>query len=386
MSKIHREEWSDELAEDLMQDFAEMQDEILVILAKRLEETRKMTDEEIRQYANSIALVEAIADDIRYIRRRINNQDRVYALRIHQMFGRATKDIFADAKKYFDFRGIKVAEVMKNSDTVNLVKAMEEQTVSGLRNLSHTFAFDSGGEVSEIGKAYRKIVNKAVEEVATGSKSIDNAIRDAVNRLSESGIKTLEWDKENGRKVVRRADSHVRMNIEEGVNRLNQNLMERNAKIFDADGVQVSMHHLCAPDHQDIQGMQYSIKEYEAIDSTLTRPIGTLNCKHFITYCILSISPPLYSKEQIQEAKNNSNKIVEYNGKQMTRYDASQRMRAYERSIRKYRSSEKAFRSAGDTDLANQTKDKITAQLNNYRNFCSQVGLTTRMDRTKYVI
>ena len=384
-SKIHQEEWSDELALDLMRDFAEMQDRLLARLAERLETLEEMSPEELQKFAQDIAISESLEEGLTYIKREINKQNRVYAFRIAVIFDKASKDIFADAEKYFEYRKIKIETIMKRSDTINLIKKIQNETVSGLQNLSHTYCYDVGGEVSEIGKAYRKIVNRAVIDVSSG-KSIDKTISQAVNRLADSGIKTLQWDKESGKVIVRRADSHIRMNVDEGINRLNQKLSEHNAKIFDADGVQLSMHALCAPDHQDIQGMQFPLKEWEDIDSSLARPIGTLNCKHWVSYCILDISPPLYSKSEIAEAKARSNAIVKYNDKEMTRYEASQRMRAYERSIRKSRSAEQAFSKAGETGLANDARTKVRAQLNSYKDFCSQVGLTTRMDRTKYVI
>lgn len=385
MNGKRKEKWSDTVAIELMKNFARMQDSLLARLAGRLETLEKMSPDEIQKYARDIAMSEAIGEDLAYIKREISKQNRVYSFRIASIFDIATDEIFKGSEKYFDYRKIKIEKIMKRSDTVNLIKKAQNETVSSLLNLSHTYCYDVGGEVSEIGKAYRKIVNKAILEVASGQNP-DRVIKRAVEHLANSGIKTLQWGKENSKAVVRRADSHVRMNVEEGLSRLNQSLGEHNAKIFGADGVQVSMHALCAPDHQDIQGQQFTLKEWESINGGLTRPIGTLNCKHWISYCIMDISQPIYSKSEIAEAKMRSNAIVEYNGKKMTRYDASQKMRAYERSIRGARSAEQAFRKSGKENLADNVQSKIDIQIQNYKDFCSKVGLTPRIDRTKYVI
>lgn len=385
MEGKRKEKWSDTVALDLMRDFAEMQDRLLARLAERLETLEEMSSEELQKFAQDIAISESLEEDLTYIKREINKQNRVYLFRIASIFDIATDEIFKESEKYFDYRKIKIEKIMKRSDTVNLIKKAQNETVSSLLNLSHTYCYDVGGEVSEIGKAYRKIVNRAVIDVSSG-KSIDKTISQAVNRLADSGIKTLQWDKESGKVVVRRADSHIRMNVEEGLSRLNQSLGEHNAKIFGADGVQVSMHALCAPDHQDIQGQQFTLKEWESINGGLTRPIGTLNCKHWISYCIMDISQPIYSKSEIAEAKARSNAIVKYNDKEMTRYAASQKMRAYERSIRGARSAEQAFRKSGKENLADNVQSKIDIQIQNYKDFCSKVGLTPRIDRTKYVI
>ena len=248
---------------------------------------------------------------------------------------------------------------------------------------THTYAYDFDGKVQPIGKTYRKIVNKAVIGVSTGTTSYQKEVRKAINQLTDSGIKTLVWDGENRKMVVRRADGHIRMNIMEGVRRLNAEIQEENGKQFGADGVEISIHHLCAPDHQPIQGRQFKKTDWVRINDNLKRPIGTLNCRHFASPIIMGVSVSVYNDEERKKAINRSNEIVEYEGEKMTRYEASQEMRSQERQIRKWRARKKAFDAAGDTLAFKKADSEVKKRVKEYKKFCKTVGLSERMDRTR---
>lgn len=379
---ITRPEWSDELAEALLKSFGRMQEDILLIIAERLEQLTELSPEELTKLAESAAAAEYLNDDMRRIKRAIRDQDRKYAPQIAQIYDKTEDATYKLAERYFSYRSIQISTVKNRSRTRELIAAMQKQKVSELLNLSHTYCYDYDGKVQPIGKTYRKIVNQAVNAMASGGQSYQKVLRKAMHQLSESGIKTLYWDKESGRRVARRADSHIRMNIAEGVRRLNQELQEINGKIFNADGVEVSLHHLCAPDHQPIQGRQFDLDDWERINGGLKRPIGTLNCGHHISYIIRAAARPAYTEEERQAAIDSSNEEVEYNGKKMTRYEASQRMRAKERKIRAMRSEENALKAAGDTSGAAAVKRDIRRRTAEYKKFCSDVGLEERMDKT----
>ena len=379
---ITRPEWSDELAEALLKSFGRMQEDILLIIAERLEQLTELSPEELKKLAESAAAAEYLNDDMRRIKRAIRDQDRKYAPQIAQIYDKTEDATYKLAERYFSYRSIQISTVKNRSRTRELIAAMQKQKVSELLNLSHTYCYDYDGKVQPIGKTYRKIVNQAVNAMASSGQSYQKVLRKAMHQLSESGIKTLYWDKESGRRVARRADSHIRMNIAEGVRRLNQELQEINGKIFNADGVEVSLHHLCAPDHQPIQGRQFDLDDWERINGGLKRPIGTLNCGHHISYIIRAAARPAYTEEERQAAIDSSNEEVEYNGKKMTRYEASQRMRAKERKIRAMRSEENALKAAGDTSGAAAVKRDIRRRTAEYKKFCSDVGLEERMDKT----
>ena len=355
-----------------------------MIIASRLEIISTLSTEELASMATAAAIAKYLNEDMAKIRDAIKKQNRKYALQITRIFREVEEENYKFAKKYFDYRNIPISKVRESAKMRELIEEMQKQAVSGLLNLSHTYCYDYDGKVTDIGKTYRKIVNKAVIGMSTGTTSYQHEMRKAIDQLTNSGIKTLEWDEQSGKAVVRRADSHIRMNILEGVRRLNAAVQEENGKAYGADGVAITMHHLCAPDHQPYQGRQYTKEKFDSINVRLKRPFGTLNCHHIAVPIILGVSVSPYSDKEVQEAIDDSNQIVKSGNRKMTRYEASQEMRYMERTIRKYRSRKKAFEAARDTASVQKTQRKIKYWQKNYNSFCADTGLTPDLDRTRY--
>lgn len=199
------------------------------------------------------------------------------------------------------------------------------------KNISKTRGFLVNGKFSTIRQQYISIVDKGITAVTTGTMDYNTAIRNAVVNMVDSGVRTVEF--ESG--YSRRMDSQVRMNVLEGVRRLNMEMLDITSKEFGADGYEITAHSLCAPDHREIQGRQYSKEAYEKLNKDLKRPIGTLNCKHIAIPIIIGVSSSTYSDKELDKIIDNSNKEVIYDDKVYTKYEASQYQRKLETKIRK---------------------------------------------------
>ena len=212
-----------------------------------------------------------------------------------------------------------------------------------------------------------------------GTVDYHTAVRSTVKDMAKSGLRRVTFD--SG--YSRRLDSQARMNILEGVRRLNGEMMEETGRRFGADGVEISAHALCAPDHIDIQGRQYRKAEWDRINSGLKRPIGTLNCHHYTTPIIYGVSRPVYSEKELSEINRRSSETVEWKGREMTRYEASQKQRQLETAIRYAKDERNAMTAAGDKRGAAQARTKSAALGREYKAFCEKTGLTPRYERTR---
>mgnify|MGYP001026916303 FL=1 len=212
-----------------------------------------------------------------------------------------------------------------------------------------------------------------------GTVDYHTAVRSTVKDMAKSGLRRVTFD--SG--YSRRLDSQARMNILEGVRRLNGEMMEETGRRFGADGVEISAHSLCAPDHIDIQGRQYRKAEWDRINSGLKRPIGTLNCHHYATPIIYGVSRPVYSPKELAEINRRSTEMVEWKGRKMTRYEASQKQRQLETAIRYAKDERDAMTAAGDKLGAAQARKKSAALGREYKAFCETTGLTPRPERTR---
>src|SRR5699024_2831652 len=127
------------------------------------------------------------------------------------------------------------------------------------------------------------------------------AMYDTIKQLANSGVRKIYYENEGKKPYARRLDSSVRQNILEGVRQVNIGVQEQVGKEFGADGVEVSHHVNCAPDHIHIDGKQFSKKQFEKINNNLTRPVASMNCRHFVFSIVLGVSSPLYTKKQLEQ-------------------------------------------------------------------------------------
>lgn len=275
----------------------------------------------------------------------------------------------------------------KNEKVLETIKSRAKKSISkGLINLSDTTAFIMDGKPLNIRETYTKAINSAIYATQQGLTDYNTAIRTTVRNLADSGLRVVDFD--SG--YHRRLDSQARMNILDGMRQLNQEYREEQGKEFGADGVEISVHGMCAPDHQDIQGQQYSKEDFEKLQSRLLRPIGTLNCHHTTFPIILGVSKPAYTKKRLKEIKAQSNAPVQYtdklgNDKVVSAYDSTQKQREQETIIRRLKDRREAFRASGDNDEVAKLNKQITAQSRYYRKMSAEVGLEPKMERTRVV-
>lgn len=310
---------------------------------------------------------------------------------LEAMFEDVAKENVDFANIYYKARGMQVVGSYAENAALNaFVEAAKATAADGVTNISNTtmIGFKSGKRIIPLREYYIKTIDRAITFSQTGTVDYYTAMRSTIKEMARSGLRRVTFD--SG--YSRRLDSQARMNLLEGVRRLNSQMMEQTGREFGADGVEISAHALCAPDHQHIQGRQYSLAEFERINSRLKRPIGTLNCRHFTTPIILGVSKPVYSRSELAEINRRSNQKITYQTtdrkgntvtKTMSRYDASQRQRRLETAIRYAKDERDACVAAGDKLGATQARKKSAALTAEYKRFSEQAGLTVRLERTR---
>ena len=272
----------------------------------------------------------------------------------------------------------------------DIVKSVEKTTQGVFLNLSSTTAIkllkDNGESyLKGIREAYEDVIDRCVLAVATGQMDYQKAMYDTIKQLSSSGVKKIFYDNEGKRAYARRLDSSVRMNILDGVRQVNIGIQEQVGKEFGADGVEVSHHVNCAPDHIHIDGQQFSKKKFEKINNNLTRPIASMNCRHFVFSIVLGVSSPLYTKKQLEEDRKNNEKGFEYEGKHYTLYEGEQLQRKIELAVRQQKDLQIIAKASNDKDTISKSQSNITQLTQKYKELSKISGLPTKMDRMRVV-
>lgn len=225
--------------------------------------------------------------------------------------------------------------------------------------------------------AYRSYIADAVSAMKAGQETYQQAIARITRELAQSGLRVQYPSR------TMELYSAVRMNVMDNYKATMSELRKMQGREFGADGVEITAHAPCAPDHLPCQGKQYTIKEYNEIQDGLTRDIETgANCRHRADPIILGVSEPAWSAKMRDELAKQSTEMVTITGangatKEMTRYGASQYQRQMERGIRKL--SEQSYLDPENKAL----KERIDRARGDYRRVSKEAGLTTRMERTR---
>lgn len=166
-----------------------------------------------------------------------------------------------------------------------------------------------------------------------------------------------------------------------GLGLMQEQITQQNHDDLGCDGWEISAHANSAPDHEPIQDRQYSDKEYEALNNSLVRRIGTLNCGHAAFPIILGVNSPQYTPGQLEQFRVDNEKGVTFDGKHYTCYQATQAQRKLERSIRRQKRRVLVDEAAGDKDKLLTDQIKLQRYRQEYARFSKAAGLRTQDER-----
>lgn len=379
MSRLLNESWIEGLPDNIVDNLETLNNYVVQRICERI---RKIGDIGTADAYRLKTAIEYAGADIKAIEKEVARIMGTNQQEIERLFEEVAKENVDFANTFYKARNMDLLQrYTSRSALASLVDAVKRQALDGTANISNTYmvGFKRGKQIIPLREYYISTIDRAITYVQTGVVDYQSAMRSTVREMAQSGLRRVTW--ESG--YSRRLDSSARMNILEGVRRLNSQMMEETGREFGADGVEISAHGLCAPDHRDIQGKQYSKEEFERLNRRLERPIGTLNCQHFITPIILGVSKPVYSRKELAEINKRSAERIEYKGQKMSRYEASQKQRQIETAIRYAKDERDAMIAAGDKLGAAQARKKSAALGAEYKRFCEQAGLTPRPERTR---
>lgn len=219
----------------------------------------------------------------------------------------------------------------ENEVIQQIVEASVQLATDDFKNITQTLGMvDPYGNALPLQETYQKCMDFAFEQVATGATDYSTAIRNAVKNLTKYGIRSIDY--ESG--VHRSLEAAARGCVMGGLGLMQEKISQQNHDDMGADGWEISAHAASAPDHEPIQGKQYTDKEYTALNNSLIRRIGTLNCGHAAYPIIMGVSDPQYTEEELEQFRLQNEEGVTFEGKHYTMYEATQTQRRLERAMR----------------------------------------------------
>ncbi len=244
-----------------------------------------------------------------------------------------------------------------------------------LKNITQTKAIlmvDPYGRYQTLPKAYCACTDYAFQQVFTGAADYNTAIRQACAGIAKHGVSIAYASG-----VHTSLEAAVRRNIMGGLGLMTEQISRQNHDDLGCNGWEISAHANSAPDHEPIQGRQYSDKAYDTLNNGLVRRIGTLNCGHVASPIILGVNSPQYSAEELEKLRQDNEAGVTFDGKHYTGYEATQMQRRLERAIRAQR---RRVLLAGPEDIEPH-KSRLAVLQQECERFSKSVGLRTETER-----
>lgn len=331
---------------------------------------------------NRIAQMRIYGANTRKIKRELAKAMDVSVQEVQELLDKAVEEEYTHAAFIAVERGRSVVPLKFNYSLQRFAQSIAEQTANSMLNYSNTTNMDV---------AYQEVVSDAIDAVSRGVTDYNSAIRSAIRSIGENGMKVTY---ESG--VTRRLDSAIRMNILDGVRQVSQKAQEDIGRQIGADGVELSAHPFSAIDHEEAQGRQFSLAEFEKMQSgqafqdvdghtykPFRRPIGQWTCHHIVRYIILGISSRRYTDEQLRQWKRQNHDGCEIDGKKYTIYEASQLMRELETEVRRQKDVVTLAKASGDDVLRREAQAKIRDLKNKYKEVAEAAKLKARFDKMR---
>ena len=268
----------------------------------------------------------------------------------------------------------------ENLPLQQLVSAAVKLAREDFTNLTQTLGMvDPFGNALPLQEAYRACTDFAFKQVSTGAAGYTEAVRQATRHLAAKGVRVIDY--ESG--VHTGLEAAVRRNIMGGLGLMQEQISQTAYDQLGCDGWEITAHANSAPDHEPIQGKQYPDAAYRALNGSLRRPIGTLNCGHAAFPILLGVSRPQYTREELEKLRADNEKGVTVDGVHYTGYQATQMQRRLELAIRAQKRRVTVDKAAGDRERLAQDQTRLAVLHQRYGEFSKAANLRTQYERTE---
>lgn len=346
----------DSLSDEMEALYSQLHQDVLIDIARRVKKTGVLTGSAEWQFR--------MLEEQGLLRNEIIEKVAKYSNISKAKVSKLFKDGLLQSYSGKDYKalGVSAEEMLKKSYSYNALLLGLNKTNSTLSNLTGIIENSTAG-------VFEEVCSRAYMKVTSGAFSYEEASSFAADEL-------LKLDKE---KIVY-AESGRRISVEAGVRRaivtgLNQTVCQSMfgaAKDLGTNLVETTAHYGARPEHSFWQGRIFQLEGsgkypnfYSATDYGSATGLGGVNCRHNFHPFFEEISEQQYSKETVNKWNDDT---VDYNGEKITYYDATQKMRNYERNIRSLKKQKGVVENLGGDSLRlNQRKmafEKKARELN----------------------
>lgn len=292
-------------------------------------------------------------------------------------------------REVIDIVGVTAPETLVSATDISAIMAQVQREVGNLTR-SMGFLVDNGRTMLAPARAYQWALDNAEMQVMSGAISYNQAIKSAVKQLADSGIKIVDYESDHRDQI----DVAARRAVMTGVSQICAKYTEQSADYLETPYFEVSAH-IGARDkgvgwqnHKAWQGRVYSVRTedkypniYEVCGLGYVDGLEGANCRHIRFAWVEGVSERTYTDEELEHIDDGHN--LDFEGKHYSAYEATQKQRQIERTVRKLKREQTAYKAAGLTEDAQAVTARIRRLNKEYKAFSEAAGLPLQRERMK---
>lgn len=368
-------------ADDIINLYSQLEEEIVRDIARRIAKTGIMTDTGIWQAQHMQELGTLHSDVLSSVAK--------YCDRTESELKKLFEDAGVTATEYdneiYRQNGLNPKSLKVSNVQMQLLEAGFKKTQGNLSNLTLTTAVSSQ-------TSFINACSLAELKASSGAFTPQQAIADAIRQVAQDGAFVIYPSGHRDR-----LDVAVRRNVMTGIGQTTGQICLANAQELGCDLMEITAHAGARPSHAAWQGQIVSLSGQRGYLSLSDIGYGTgdgfkgWNCRHD-WYPYFEGSSRMYSAKDLEElnAKN-----IEYpDGSMHTLYEAEQQQRAFERKIRATKRTlaacDEALNNLSDEELLQKLEKnfshysvKLKRQESELNSFCNKTGLLKDNSRSQ---
>lgn len=360
-------------ADDIINLYSQLEEEIVRDIARRIAKTGTMTDTGIWQAQHM--------QELGILHSEVLSSVAKYSDKTESELKKLFEDAGVTATEYdneiYRQNGLNPKSLKVSDVQMQLLEAGYKKTHGNLSNLTLTTAVSSQ-------TSFINACSLAELKASSGAFTPQQAIADAIKQVAQDGAYVIYPSGHRDR-----LDVAVRRNVMTGIGQTTGQICLSNAQELGCDLMEITAHAGARPSHSAWQGQIVSLSGQRGYLSLSDIGYGTgdgfkgWNCRHD-WYPYFEGSSRMYSDKDLEElnAKN-----IEYpDGSMHTLYEAEQQQRAFERKIRATKRTlaacDEALNNLSDEELLQKLEkefshysSKLKRQESELNSFCKKTGL-----------
>lgn len=375
----------DALPEELAELFRSLEATLLDEICSRL----KLAGELNEVTVQDIRALRSHGIDLKEIEKAIQRTANISQRDLKKLLDGAVERNQEYYKEVIDLAGLTAPETLVSATDIVAIMAQAQREVGNLTR-SMGFLVDNGRTMLAPGRAYQWALDNAEMQVMSGAVSYNQAIKNAVKQLADSGIKIVDYESGHRDQI----DVAARRAVMTGVSQLCSKYTEQSAEYLETPYFEVSAH-IGARDtgvgwqnHKEWQGRVYSVRIgdkypsiYEVCGLGYVDGLEGANCRHIRTAFVDGVMERTYTDGELAHIDDGHD--VDFEGKHYTAYEATQVQRRIERTIRKLKREQTAYKAAGLEEDYQAVTARIRRLNAEYKSFSEAARLPMQRERMK---